>query len=229
MTERIPAVLLRAVEADHRPVHPLPPPWRRALALAPACVLAAIAAPLYWGWRSNFAELGPGLAWGFSGTQVVVGVLVIGAGLREAVPGRTLSGRALLSMAMLAAAVMGIVTLVSAANVPVTVPPGAWVRLAWECLGMSLVCGVPLLAAAAWLALGALPIRPALAGGVCGLGVGIVADSGVRLFCWISDPIHVLVSHGGAILALVLCGAVSAILVDRVRSGPSLESGPFPE
>ncbi len=218
MTERVPAMLLRVVEADHRPVRPLPPPWQRALALTPACALAAASAPLYWGWRSNLAELGPGLAWGLSGLQAIVGMIVIGAGLREAIPGRTLSRLALLSMTSLAVVVMAGVTLLTAANAPMVVPPGLWIPWAWECLGMAVVSGVPLLGAAGWLVERALPTRPALAGAICGLGVGIVADSGVRLFCWVSDPIHVFVSHGGAVVGLAATGAVATVIVDRLRS-----------
>jgi hypothetical protein len=40
----------------------------------------------------------------------------------------------------------------------------------------------------------------------------------VRLFCWVSDPIHVLVSHGGALLGLAAAGAVSALAIDAART-----------
>ena len=62
-----------------------------------------------------------------------------------------------------------------------------------------------------------LHARPALAGGLYGLGAGLLADAGARLFCWVSDPAHVLLSHGGAILGLVIAGALSAVIVDRAR------------
>ena len=218
MAERAPAALLRAVAADHRPVRPLAPAWRRTLALAPLGMLAVITAPLYWGWRSNLAELGPFLAYGVSGLQALLGLAVVGAALREAVPGRALSrGALLLTLASAVAAEVG-VTLATAHRAPVVVPPGVWLRYAWECLGMATVIGLPVLAAAGWLSARALPTRPALAGALYGLGAGLVADGGTRLFCWDSEPAHVLVSHGGAILALAAAGALAAVLVDRGKA-----------
>jgi hypothetical protein len=218
VTEHVPAALRRAVEADHRPVRPLPPPWRRALALLPLGGLAVMTAPLYWGWRSNLLELGPGLAWGLSAVQVLLGMIVIGAALREAVPGRCLS-RAALGLTAAAAVAMEVgVTLATARGAPMRVPPGVWVRFAYECFGMAAVAGIPLVAVVGWLAARALPTRPAVAGALYGLGAGLVTDAGMRLFCWVSEPAHVLVSHGGAILALSAAGALATALVDRAKA-----------
>jgi hypothetical protein len=216
--EQVPAVLLRAFEADHRPVRPLAPPWRRAVALAPVAALGLLAAPLYWGWRSNLAELGPGLAFGLSALQALVGLVVIGAAFREAIPGRNLSRLALLSAVGAGLVVVTGVTLATAARVPVAVPADRWALWVLECLGMAALTGVPLVAAPAWAAARALPTRPALTGALYGFGAGLVADSGVRLFCWVSDPIHVLVSHGGALLGLAAAGAVSALAIDAART-----------
>src|SRR4030095_5566681 len=55
-------------------------------------------------------------------------------------------------------------------------------------------------------------------GALYGRGAGHVADSGLRLFCWVSDPLHVVLSHGGAIAALAGAGALVAVLGDRARS-----------
>jgi hypothetical protein len=46
-----------------------------------------------------------------------------------------------------------------------------------------------------------------------------MADAGFRLFCWISTPLHVLVSHGGAILVLMVAGAAAAMVVDEIKAG----------
>jgi hypothetical protein len=218
MTEPVPAALMRAVLDDHAPVRPLAPPWRRALGLLPLGALAVIGAPLYWGWRVNIAELGPWLAWGLSSLQALGGLAVVGAALREAVPGRNLTRRALLVTLGSAVLLEVGVTLVTARSLPAAVPPGVWIRYAWECLGMAAVGGVPVLAAAGWLCARALPTRPALAGGLYGVGAGVVADAGVRLFCWVSEPAHVLASHGAAIFGLAALGATAAVLVDRARA-----------
>lgn len=214
MTEGPPADLLRLIQADCRQVCPLPPPWRRALALAPFGALLVLAVPLFWGWRSNLALLGLGVAWGLSGVQALAGLFILAAALREAVPGRILSGRALTATAGAAVVLVAGITLITAAAAPNVVPPNLWVRFAWECFGEALVSGLPLLAVVAWLAGRAAPTRPALTGAIYGLGVGLVADAGVRLFCWVSEPAHVVVAHGAAILALVATGAIAATLVD---------------
>jgi hypothetical protein len=218
VSERPPAVLLQAVMADCRPVRTLRPPWRRALALAPLGVLLAMTAPVVWGWRENLSGLGPGVAWGLSTLQAFAGLWIVGAALREAVPGRTLSRGALLVMVAAALCIEVAVTLVTSETVPAPVPAGVWPRFAWECFGMAIASGAPILAACAWLAARALPERPAVMGGVYGLGAGVLADSGVRLFCWVSEPAHVLVAHGGAVLALAAAGAALAVLVDRAEA-----------
>jgi hypothetical protein len=217
MPEQLPEALVRAFAADPRPVRPLPPPWRRALALTPFGAAVVVAAPGFWGWRSNLAELGAGMAWGLTAVQGLLGVLVIGAALREAVPGRNLTRSATLATVGLVAALFATVTLATAARAPMAVPPGRHARWIIECLGMALATAVPVLAAAGWLAARALPTRPALAGSLCGLGAGLLADSGVRLFCWVSDPLHVFVSHGGAVVLLAALGAAAAVATDRLR------------
>jgi hypothetical protein len=111
-----------------------------------------------------------------------------------------------------------VTTLLTARMAPMTVPQGLWVRWAWECFGMAAIVGAPVLAAVGWLAARALPARPAVAGALYGLGAGLVADAGARLFCWVSEPAHVLLSHGAAILALSGLGAAMALLVDVVKA-----------
>jgi hypothetical protein len=56
---------------------------------------------------------------------------------------------------------------------------------------------------------------------MAGLGSGLLADSGWRLYCEVSDPVHVLTSHAGAIVALTLLGLLAGVLV---RSGPGPRS-----
>ncbi len=218
MEKRVPAELLSAVRRDLKPVRPLPPPGRRALALLPVALALLAGLPAFWGWRNNFAALGVGLAWGLSALQAFAGLLIAGLALREAVPGRELSAAAVGWTAAAGAALFVALTLVTEHEVPLPVPPGVWVRYAWECFGMAALGSVPALAVVAWLASRALPTRPAVAGALYGLGAGLMADAGVRLFCRVSDPGHVLVAHGGAILFLVLLGALAATAVERVRA-----------
>jgi hypothetical protein len=213
----LPPGLLAAVESDLKPVRPLASPARRALALLPLGLALVAAIPAFWGLRKNFPALGPAVAWGLSGLQALAGLLIVGAALREAIPGRELSGRALAATVGAALALFAGLTFVTEHLVPAAVPPGVWVRFAWECFWMAAASSVPILAAAAWLAARALPTRPAVAGAVYGLGAGLMADAGVRLFCWVSAPAHVLVAHGGAILFLAVAGAGAATVVERVK------------
>jgi hypothetical protein len=213
----VPPELLAAVEREMRPVRPLASPARRALALLPLGIALLIAIPAFWGVRSNFAALGPAVAWGLSGLQALAGLVVVGAALREAVPGRELSGAAVAATVGAALALFAGLTFATEAVAPAAVPPGVWGRFAWECFWMAAASSVPALAAAAWLVARALPTRPAVAGALYGLGAGVMADAGVRLFCWVSSPAHVLVAHGGSILLLAIAGAVAATLVERIK------------
>lgn len=51
-----------------------------------------------------------------------------------------------------------------------------------------------------------------------GLGAGLMADAGWRLFCEFSGPAHVFPFHVGAIAANTLCGVVSAALLAGRRN-----------
>jgi hypothetical protein len=220
---RVPAMLLREVARDLRPVRPLASPARRALTLAPLGLLLLVGVPAFWGWRQNVplldaAMMWGGMVWGLSGLQTLAGLLIAGAALREAVPGRALSRTAVIATIALALALVFGVTLLTEAVLPTVMPAGVWLRWAWECGVVAVVSALPGLAAIAWLASRALPSRPALAGAMYGLGAGVMADSGMRLFCWISDPRHVLVAHGGAILVLMLLGALVSTVVERTKA-----------
>jgi hypothetical protein len=109
-------------------------------------------------------------------------------------------------------------TFVTESLVPNAEPPGVVVRYIWECFWMSAVTSFAPLAAAGWLAARALPTRPAVAGALYGLGAGLMNDAGVRIFCWVDSPRHVLIAHGGAILFLAITGALAATLIDIIRA-----------
>jgi hypothetical protein len=74
---------------------------------------------------------------------------------------------------------------------------------------------VPALVIAAILAGRACPVRPAVAGALYGLGCGLVANAGLRLYCDYSTPLHVLFAHGGAVFGVTLMGAFVAVVVAR--------------
>jgi Negative regulator of sigma F len=212
-----PKELLQAIARDLRRVRPLPPPAKRVLAFVPVSLVLLLGMPLLWGFRSNLDLLSLPLAWGPSLALLAAGLGIVALALREAIPGRALPRRVLAATVGGAAALVLAVAALTHAFVPTAVPPGADWRYAWECLAMAGGPGLLGVAAAAWLASRALPTRPAVAGSLYGLGVGLMADAGARLFCWVSTPAHVLLAHGGAAVMLVVAGAAVATVIDRTR------------
>jgi hypothetical protein len=214
-SELVPAALRERIAHDLRPVRPLRSPARRALALLPLGLALIICIPALWGLRSNLALLGSGAAWGLSAVQSLAGLLLVGVALREAVPGRELSAVAVVAIVGAAVVVFVGLTLITQSIAPHLAPPDVFLRYLWECFWMSSVTSFVPFAVAGWLAARALPTRPAVAGALYGLGAGLMNDAGVRLFCQVSSPVHVILAHGGAILFLVVAGMGTAVLVDR--------------
>ena len=216
----IPTAVLDEVRRDLRPVRPLPAPFVRALIVLPVGVALLAGLPLFWGVRRNIGDLAPWASWGLSALEGLAGLLIVGAALREAVPGRRLSARAVALTLSAGALVPVMIMLTTDWMLPAAEPAGVRVRFMIECFDQITLWAVPAVAVPAWLASRAWPERPAVAGAFYGLGTGVMADAGARLFCWVSSPLHVLISHGGAILAVTLGGAIVATLIDRWRPRP---------
>ena len=212
-----PADLRRAIANDLRPVVPLASPFRRTLLLIPLAIVLLFAAPAIFGYRRDAPALGVSLTWLASIAQMVLGLAITAAALREAVPGTTLSRRAVgaaFGLALFAAFAITWLTWRASAT---TIAPG-FVGYVWRvCLAGTILSALPLLAAAGWLAARAFPLRPRIAGALYGVGAGLVADAGWRLFCHFSDPAHVLQSHTVAILLLGFLGATLTRMATRTR------------
>lgn len=204
-----------AILADLAPVRPLSAPLRRAMILLPAGLLLLAAQPLIYGLRGDAPALGLLRLWGLSVAQSLIGLLFIAAALREAVPGRTLP-RARLLFA-LGALVSVAVTFVTWQGSATGVPPGFVGRFWTVCFTRPLLIGLPVMAIALGLAWRAYPLRASLVGALAGLGAGLMTDAGWRIFCDVSDPVHVLSAHLAAVLALAAAGAAAAALLDWLR------------
>ena len=214
---RMPPELLRRVRDDIAPVRPLASPGRRLLAMLPLAIALLLLPPVYWGWRSNFSGMDAMLSWGLSSLESGAGLLLLWLAFRESIPGsRSAAGWIRVAMAV-AAALFVAITFATNLEVPTTTPDGAWLRYARECIGMALLFALPSVALVALLIARALPERPMLVGAAYGFGIGLMTDAGVRLFCWVSEPSHVLVAHGGAMLLSTCGGALVAILVENGR------------
>ncbi len=214
----VPVALLNHVRANFEPVKPLASPSRRALAFVPLAILLFFGPPMYYHWRENLLQLPGWMSWGMSALESLGGSALMGLALRESVPGMTVRPRWLLLALVAGVLLFTCVSLATANVLPTPLhDPNSWTRLAWECTLDELLFAIPSLAVSAWLVARALPMRPALTGAAYGLAVGLMADAGVRLFCWIDQPLHVFAGHGGAILIGTLGGALTATLIERAK------------
>ena len=211
-----PAELRARLAADYQPVRALRPPWMRVLAILPLALMALIAAPLAFDVRPDGANLGwPGV-WGLSIAQSAIGLFVLGAALRESIPGRDWSRGAIALWLAMPIVVIVAVTLFSWEASPVLLRGGWWV-VAGVCFAGSAATALPLVAFAGILAARAYPTRPAVAGALLGLGAGLIADAGWRIFCHFSEPSHVLSAHLAAVIMSTIIGTLVSLRMCGLR------------
>ena len=218
MTPDTPPTLRDEIARDLRPTRPLRPPSVRALALIPLAVAIVLAVPGLHFFRSDMGAMGFVKAWGFSFGQALAGLLIVGIALRESIPGRGLSRTAVVATVTIGLAIPAAILLLTTTRYDVGPAPNVAFAEGLGCFRVSALSAIPALVAAAILAARAYPVRPALAGALYGLGCGLVADAGLRLYCEYTVPEHLLLSHGGAILAVMAIGAVVAKLAAIPRS-----------
>jgi Negative regulator of sigma F len=203
-----PPKLRETIARDLKPARPLRSPWIRALTLLPIAAVVVIAIPSLHVFRSDLAALGIVRTWGFSFGQALAGVLIVATALRESIPGRTLSRAGLLLTFAIGLVVPFVVILLTATRFDIGSAPGQGFAEGASCFRLSAMAAVPALVAAAILTARALPVRPLVAGALYGLGCGLMADAGLRLYCDYTSPLHVLLAHGGAIGASLVGGVV---------------------
>jgi hypothetical protein len=216
--DKVPPSLEAAIAADLRPVRRLRPPAERALWLVPLAVFTLMAASRTFGLRVDAPVLGWGFTWGLSALQTVVAMALIALGLREAVPGRSLRARAVLLTLGVVAGLSAVVTLRTWSVSPTTLGQFSPLIVGEICFTGTVVAALPLLVASAALAHRAFSVRPWSSGALYGLGAGLGADAGWRLFCHFSDPAHVFPTHTGAVVAVLLLGMAVSGITARIRS-----------
>ena len=206
---------LRArLAADYTAVRPLPSPPARALWVTPFALLALLAAPAYFNVRADAPQLGWFATWGLSLLQLAGGFAVIAAALRDAIPGRAWSTPQLMLWIAGPPALMIAVSIATASWSALPVGEGWWIVGAM-CLGGSAAMALPIVALANVLAARAYPTRPAVAGLLLGLGAGLMADAGWRIFCHYGEATHVLSAHLGGVLASGVAGAAVAVTLRK--------------
>ena len=213
----IPADLRSRIEGDFYAVRPLLPPWRRTLFLLPFAMLALVAAPAWFDVRIDAARLGWTSGWGLSFVQVAIGLALTMAALREAIPGREWPVGALAAWLVAPLVLVTAVTWISWAASPITLR-GGWWSIGLVCFGGSAATALPAVAMAGILATRAFPVRPVITGALFGLGAGVMADAGWRMFCHFSEPAHVMPAHLGAVIASAMMGIVLTRTLSRRTS-----------
>jgi hypothetical protein len=199
------------------PVRPLARPSRRVWMLVPLGLLLAATAPLLNGSRGDLDPYSPLLTWGITALQSLIGLWLLALGFREAVPGRNVSRRALTLASVLTVSLVVAITLLTNAVSATVVPAGREWRDWVECVIWPAAIGAPFMVVATLMVVRAFPTRPAIAGALCGLSAGVLSDAGWRLSCWISDPAHIIESHGLAMLSLAGAGSILAVVADAPR------------
>lgn len=214
----VPRPLRDAIARDLGPTRPLRPAWIRALLCAPLAGVILVGMPYTYGVRSDIHRLGPMAAWGLSVVELAVGFAFVAYALNQSLPGRTATTRRLVASIAAGALFIVLTTLNTEMISPTTAPAQYRMTFALICFRRATGAGFPAVATAALLAARALPLRPVFVGALCGMGAGFFADAGQRLFCNVSAPSHVLLAHGGAVLALMAAGAAISTIIERGRA-----------
>jgi hypothetical protein len=217
----VPTELRARIEADYEPVRPLPAPRVRAISLLPLAALALLAAPTFFNVRSDAERIGWLLTWGASLGQVALGFIVITAALRESIPGRAWSTAALAAWIVIPFVLLTAITFTTSELSQISLQRGWWL-VGLVCVGGSAATALPIVALANVLAARAYPTRPASAGLLLGVGAGLMADAGWRLFCHFGEPSHVLTAHVGGVVLAALSSAALAIRLNQDTTSESL-------
>lgn len=86
----------------------------------------------------------------------------------------------------------------------------------------SATSALPVVVLGSILVVRAFPLRPARTGALAGLGAGLLADAGWRLFCHFSEPAHVIVAHlGGVGVATIVAAWLTSWMVRREAARPA--------
>ena len=202
--------LRAAIARDLKPVKPLRSPLVRALALVPLAAAIVFAVPALHFFRSDIGALGFVRAWGFSCAQAMAGIVIVAAALRESIPGRALSPAALAWTIAGGLAIPAAVLVLTTSTFDLGPEPGRALIDGLGCFRASAGAAIPALIAAALLAARAFPLRPGVAGALYGLGCGLIADAGLRLYCEYSALQHVALAHGGAVVGAMFAGVLVA-------------------
>jgi hypothetical protein len=221
-TPTVPEDLRRAIGDDLQPIRPLAPVWMRALtAIAVAATgLAIIAVIFKLTVRPDMGQIPMWLGWGCTAAQIVLGIVLIGMALREAVPGGGVpfgAAALVVGAGVVLQILVGVATWMHSPGMPYVADRA--VATGIGCASHDIALGLPALAVTLWLVFRALPLRPCVAGLLGGTGAAVTADAVNHIICPMSDLRHVLVWHTGVIFGLMLIGWMAGKVWQRIRFG----------
>jgi hypothetical protein len=162
------------------------------------------------------------LSWGCTVLQLIVGIVLIGMALREAIPGSGVPIGAVtvaVGTGVLMQILVGIATWMHSPGKPYI--EGKALTAGVGCATQDTALALPALVVTLWLVFRALPLRPSIAGLLGGTGAGVTADAVIHILCPMSDLRHVLVWHTGVIIGLIVTGWAIGELWERKRFGRS--------
>ena len=210
---------MRAISQDLRPVRPSPQPLQLALRMAPLALLVSSLILLAIGPRPDSQMLGLILTWGASCAQFALAIALVWIAAHESTPAGRLPKQIVYGAAAAASLAVVWITLLTFSRSPaiatVRVPPRIDEVLRVSPWIVDFVCGIGSTLAGGILVLifsrvfrNSLAARPTVAGALYGAGAGLAINAGWRIACPFSTPRHALGSHGAAILATVILGAL---------------------
>lgn len=202
----VPDTLFAKITADLRPVRPV---WSHPVRAAAVVVLAALAGTslvMALGLRADLGPLGTPSFVGVVAVRLLAGALLIWLALREAVPtGRTSE------VGSRGAVVLGVLLFLAFPFVfagMYDVPPAGTTVGPWICVPRILGVAVPAFVALLWFLSSAYPLHPLRTSALAALGSGILAEAAQFVTCPNADPLHSMLCHGGAVLALAVAGVL---------------------
>jgi hypothetical protein len=216
-TDLLPDALREAVGQDLRPVRPLSPAWQRTLVVATVATAVAAIAIGTIALRFDLGHMPLWLSWGCSALELVVGIVIVGLALREAIPGSAVprgAAWAAVATGLVLQLIVGIATWMHSPGMPAG---SGWRAHGVGCMTHDAVRVLPIFVVTAWLVFRALPLRAPVAGLLGGAGAALAGDAITHLLCPMSDMRHVLVWHTGAIFGFMVVGYAVGALWQRLR------------
>lgn len=215
MSAQLPDAVQKAIERDHRAVRPLPPAWRRTLAVVIVALALLAAVLVTHKVRPDLPILSFWIGWGATAIELLAGIVLVGLALRESVPGQALTTSTIVlavAAAMAANGLVALATWIGTHQAPKALHGGSM------CLRNELLVSIPAVLLIVFLVLRALPLRACIVGLLGGAGAGLMADGINHLLCPVSDLRHVLVWHTGAIFVLMAIGWLAGRMWELSRS-----------